>query len=459
MMNSIIEKWYQENEENVKHWSKDLWDNCETAMEEYHACEITARFMEQNGFQVETLNCKYPEGKPNTVIASYGSGHPVIGILGEYDGLSGMGQECVPYYSPKDGPGHGCGHNLMTPSCGSAAVALKEAMEKEGLKGTVKFFACPAEETVEGKIYMASEGLFDGLDVCLAWHPQPRNLKVREFLQTSLTNLKVEFFGLAAHAALNPERGRSALDACEIMNVGVNYLREHVDPTTRMHYSYLNGGEKPNIVPSYAALHYFLRTKDLKSNIELLERIRKCAEGAAIMTETSYKITVNSMGPGCLQIPAFNRFLYEAAAKIPKLTFSEEDKEFATELFRNINGREPKENEPVLFTEIEAPSGTPVYSASSTDAGIVSRICPTSRLYGWGEINGTPPHSWGYVACSGHEIGLKSAIYAGMALAQCGYEILCDPRVIRPWREELDRQLIEDGLLQPVKPDTVYAEG
>ncbi|MCQ2415658.1 MAG: amidohydrolase [Lachnospiraceae bacterium] len=457
-MNKTILDWYKRNGDDVKAWAKDIWDHCEIAMEEYHACEVTAEFMKKHGFHVETLNCKFPGEKPNTVVASWGSGHPVIGYIGEYDGLTGMGQDCVPYYSPKEGPGHGCAHNLMSPSCGSAAIACKEAMQAESLPGTVMFFACPAEETVEGKIYMASLGLFDNLDVCMAWHPQPRNLKIRELRQCSLTNMKVEFFGLAAHASSYPERGRSALDACEIMNVGVNYLREHVESTTRMHYSYINGGDKPNIVPSYAALHYFLRTKDLKSNYELLERVKKCAEGASIMTETKYKITINSMGPGCILLNGFNRFLYEAAAKIPQISFSAKDEAFAKELFTNINGREPEEGEDIIFTKIEEPTGNPVYAPSSTDAGVVSRICPTSRLFGWGELNRTPSHSWGYVSCAGSEIGLKSAVYAGIAQAQAGYEIAKDPSVIIPWREDLDQQLKEDGDLKPIKPNTVYSE-
>ena len=223
-----------------------------------------------------------------------------------------------------------------------------------------------------------------------------------------------------------------------------------------MHIS--TGGDKPNIVPSYAVLHYFFRTKDLKSNYELLERVKKCAEGASIMTETKYKITVNSMGPGCIQLNGFNSFLYEAASKIPQISFSPEDESYAKELFKNTNGREPEDGEDVIFTEIEEPTGNPVYAPSSTDAGIVRRICPTSRLFGWGEINHTPSHSWGYVSCAGSEIGLKSAVYAGMAQAQAGCEIAKNPSVIKPWREDLNRQLKEDGNLTPIKPNTVYSE-
>ena len=341
---------------------------------------------------------------------------------------------------------------MMTPSCGSAAIALKAAMEAEGLSGTIKFFACPAEETVEGKMHMARDGVFDGLDCCMAWHPKYCDLQVRENIQNSLTNMKVEFFGKSAHAASVPYDGRSALDACELMNVGVNYLREHVEPTTRMHYSYLSAGEKPNIVPQYAAVHYFLRTKDLKSNYELFERVKKVAAGAAMMTETECKVTVNVMASGCIQISGFNDFFYEAMKKIPPLEYTAEEMAFAKELFENVNGRKPKEGEAVIPTGIQKPTGEHVNAPVSTDAGYVTRLTPTSRLHGWGWVYGTPGHSWGIVAASGHEIGLKAAVHAGMAQAQCGYDIAKDPSVIEPWRADLDAQLAKEGDIKPIFP-------
>ena len=201
---------------------------------------------------------------------------------------------------------------------------------------------------------------------------------------------KVEFFGKSAHAASVPHEGRSALDACELMNVGVNYLREHVEPTTRMHYSYLSAGEKPNVVPKYAALHYFLRTKDLKSNYELFERVKKVALGASIMTETEYKVTVNVMASGCIQISGFNDFFYEAMKKVPPPSYTEEELAFAAELFRNANGREPEEGESVVPTGIVKPMGQHINAPVSTDAGYVTRLTPTSRLHGWGWVRAFP---------------------------------------------------------------------
>lgn len=452
-MNEVIKNWFEKNGDDVKAFSLKLWEVAEVAMEEYTSCALTAEFMKKNGFSVKTFHCSDNTRPPNTVVATWGSGSPVIGIIGEYDALPGMGQEIAPYRAPKEGTGQGCGHSLMTPACGAAAVALKEAMAAEKLPGTVKFFACPAEEIVEGKMHMARDGVFDSLDCCIAWHPQPIPLQVRENIQNSMTNMKVEFFGTTAHAAAAPEKGRSALDACELMNVGVNYLREHVEPTVRMHYSYLAAGEKPNVIPRYAALHYFLRSKDLKSNYELFERVKKIAAGAAMMTETEYKITVNAMVTGCVQISAFNDFFYNSAIKVPPLTYSDEEMEFATELFKNVNGRDPNPGETVIQTNILKPTGKHVNAPGSTDAGYVTRLTPTSRLVGWGMVNGTPMHSWGAVAAVGHSIGLKAALYAGMIQAQCGYDIAKDPSVIKAWREDLDSQLAGEGDLKPIFPE------
>ena len=456
MLNDIIARWYEAHGREVKELAKQLWELSETALEEYESCKLTAAFLERHGFTTETFNCCDSTLPANTVVAFWGSGRPVIGIIGEYDGLPGSGQEIVPCRKPREGNGQGCGHSLMAPSCGSAAIALKAAMEAEGLSGTVKFFACPAEETVEGKMHMARDGVFDGLDCCMAWHPSPRPLQVRENIQNSLTNMKVEFFGIEAHAAAAPEHGRSALDACELMNVGVNYLREHVEPTTRMHYSYLSAGDKPNVVPRYAALHYFLRSKDLKSNYALYERVKKIAAGAALMTETEHKVTVNAMVSGCIQISAFNDFFYEAMKKVPPLTYTDEELAFARELFKNVNDREPAEGEVTIPTSICKPTGNHVNSPGSTDVGYVTRLTPTSRLHGWGMVMGTPMHSWGAVAAVGHELGLKAAIHAGMAQAQCGYDILKNPSVIEGWRADLDAQLAKEGEIRPIFPERIH---
>jgi len=454
-MNEVIKKWFDEHSEEVYEAARKIWAKPEPAMEEYESCKTMAEFLTHFGFDVTTYNCKDSTKPANTVIASWGTEKPVIGIIGEYDALPGLGQKAVPYRDEVEGFGHGCGHSLMSPSGAAAAIALKAAIEAEGLKGSVRFIACPAEETVEGKMHLARDGVFDGLDCCMAWHPQPKNLSIRENIQNSNTNMIVEFFGKAAHAAAAPEQGRSALDACELMNVGVNYLREHMEPTARIHYSYLSAGEKPNVVPRYAAVNYFIRAKDLKSDYELLERVKKCAAGAAMMTETDYKITIVAMVSGCVQISAFNQFFYESAMKVPPLTYTDEEKAFADELFRNVNGRDLKEGESSLYTAIDAPTHVHVNSPGSTDAGYLTHLVPTSRMHGWGMVAGTAMHSWGAVAAVGSTIGLKAAVYAAMAQAQCGYDILKKPEVLKDWWADL-REQTKDEDVKPIFPEKVH---
>lgn len=447
-MNATIKLWYDEHSDETAQLALDLWNHAEPGMEEYYSCHRTAEFMEQHGFQTETFHILGNDRKPNCVVATWGSGHPVIGILGELDALPGLGQKAVPYRSPIEGAcGHGCGHNLMNAMGSSAAVAVKEALQAENLSGTIRYYACPAEELGGGKMYMYQKGVFEGLDCVLSWHPQPgTNLKVKEVILNSIISAKIEFFGQDAHAAVAPETGRSALDACELMNVGVNYLREHMDPTSRVHYVYLNGGDRPNIVPKYAALEYNIRATDVASVTELFERVKKCAEGAALMTETTCKITVESVGLPPVQIDDFNRFLYRSVEKLPPLIYTEEEKAFARELFRNHTGRNPINDEEAMPSQREAPSGVHKNVPNSTDVGWVARKVPTARLMGLTMIGGTYMHSWACVACTGHSIGIHGACYVSMAIAQAAYDIFRDPSQIPAWWEDLRQQTASDIL-------------
>lgn len=445
-MNETLQKWYKEHSSEVTELAKKIWSNPEASLEEYYACKTVSDFLLSYGFEVEAYNC-YDASKPaNAIIATWGSGRPVIGFIGEYDALPGLGQEAVPYRSLLEGYGHGCGHSLMSPAGASAAIALKAVIKAEGLEGTVKFFGCPAEEIAKGKLLMAADGKFNGLDCCMAWHPEPRNLRIREFVQNSNAHVLFEFFGKSSHAASAPEQGRSALDACELMNVGVNYLREHMDLTSRIHYTYKSAGEQPNVVPNYASTFYYVRAKNVKDDIELLERVKDCAKGAALMTGTECKISVISMTCGCVQIGSFNQFFYNSIMKIPPLTYTPEEEKFAAELFKNVNGRIPTEEESLIFTDIDAPSGIHPNSPGSTDAGYITHLVPTSRLHGWGMVAGTPMHSWGAVASVGSPLGIKACLHAGMAQAQCGYDILKNPKIVEEWQEDLKQQNKQDDV-------------
>ena len=427
-MNQNIAKWYEKYAGDVVTLSDDIWHHPESAMEEYHACKVVADFMRAQGFEVKEIDAMNEGGTSNCVIATYGSGKPVIGILGELDALNGLGQEAVPYQSAIPGPGHGCGHNLMGAGCGAAAAALKATMEAENLGGTLIYYGCPAEETIAGKVYMARDGWFDNLDMCIAWHPGGRAPTINEAVSSANTNMNFNFYGKTAHAAGNPEKGRSALDAAEIMNIGVNYLREHVSDDVRMHYVYTHGGEKPNIVPDYAQLHYFVRAKSRAIDDEVVERVKECARGASIITGTTTDWSLNAACYETFINHSINNFLYESALKIPAIEWDDKDREFAATMFKNETGSDPKED--LLPTEVVKPTGVLGYMAGSTDVSDVSHIVPTAQLMGPGHVKGLPGHHWTVTAASGCSIGHKAEIYAGKVLAQCGYDALKNPAAI-----------------------------
>lgn len=349
-MNDYIQLWYDKYETEARTLMHDIWEHPEFAMEEYYTAGRLAGFMKEQGFETRTFNAKEPQSQSaphNTVYAKWGSGKPVIGILGELDSLKGLGQENVPYYSPVPGCGHGCGHNLIA-GCGAAAASsLKFAAEREDLSGTIIYVGCPAEETLDGKVWLAKWGYFDDMDVCLMWHPGGHELKFAGYTNMALTSILFEYFGKTAHG-VRAWNGRSALDACELMNIGVNYLREHMTPECSIHYVYEDGGDMPNVVPEHASVFYYIRSRD-EENRELVERVKAVAQGAAIMTETKLKMTLRTYCRGNFPAIALNRYVYEEVKKIPPLTYSGEDYEFARKLHRNFFEEEPPEEPDALI--------------------------------------------------------------------------------------------------------------
>ncbi len=275
-------------QENIHLICQKLWDYSELALREEKSAELLINNLQNEGFIIE----KGVAGMPTAFIGTFGSGKPIIGILAEYDALPGVGNAVVPYREPRsDGikSGQGCGHNLFGSACVNAAIALKKIMIKHKIKGTVRLYGTPAEETIVGKVYMAKAGLFDDLDAALDWHPGTKTgVKYRSSL--AMNNFEVEFFGQAAHSAADPWNGRSALDAVEMMNYGVNLMREHVYPTARIHYVIPNGGDAPNVVPEYAKVWYYVRDTS-RSNVEkYYSQMLKIAEGAAMSTNTTHKV-------------------------------------------------------------------------------------------------------------------------------------------------------------------------
>ena len=439
-MNKTVEQWFEKYSESVDRLARDIWEHPEEPHHEFYSCKRNADYLREQGFEVTTFNARGDDAPDTAIIAKFGSGHPVVGIYGEYDALPGLGQDSVPYRSEKPGYGHGCGHSLMAAGTTSAVCAAKEAMVKEGLKGTIVYIGCPAEEGGAGKMYMLRDGYFDILDCLMGWHPRTNDLAVQEKLQMTMGHAVIEFHGVSAHAAVDPEHGRSALDACELMNVGINYLREHCTDDVRIHYSYLSAGEKPNVVPAYAALDYYFRSRDLESCHALLERIKKVAYGAAMMTETTCDFKVDFLHSGCQPLLSFNDFLYESAKKIPQLEYNDDEKRFGAELYKNATGKDV-DPEDALPYKLAEPFRKFYFASGSTDVGCVTYKIPTARIYGLGVPRNMPMHSWGVVASVGTSVGFKAAHYAGKVLAQCAVDLFNSPEVIPTFKAELENAL------------------
>ena len=405
--------------------SLTLWDYAELALLETQSAEYLAGFLEREGFTVERGVAEMP----TAFVASYGSGSPTIGVLAEFDALPSIGNAIVPRKEPRtDGHPHGqgCGHNLFGAGSVGAAVAIKRTMEAHGLSGTVKLFGTPAEETVVGKVYMAKAGLFDDLDVALDWHPGLET-KVGNQSGQAMNNFEVEFYGQAAHSAADPWNGRSALDAVEIMNYGANMMREHVRPTTRIHYVIPSGGEAPNVVPEYARVWYYVRDTARAPVDAYYDRLLKIAEGAALATATDYKVTLLTGVHSML----LNRPLQEAMQANLEFVggpdFSKEDQAFAKALQAYLEIEEKGlEAEPKpLKDEPEPPGG------GSTDVAEVSRIAPVVSLSVTTAAAGIPWHSWAASASHGTEGSVKGAEVAAKVLALTGVDLLLNPELIQ----------------------------
>jgi aminobenzoyl-glutamate utilization protein B len=433
--------------EGIVDLSMTLWDYSELALLETASAEYLAAFLEQEGFTVERGVAEMP----TAFVATYGSGRPAVGVLAEFDALPSIGNNPVPRKEPRsDGHPHGqgCGHNLFGAGSVGAAVAIKRTMEAHNLPGTVKLYGSPAEETVVGKVYMAKAGIFDGMDAVLDWHPSLET-KVRNQQGQAMNNFEVEFFGQAAHSAADPWNGRSALDAVEMMNYGANMLREHVRPTTRIHYVIPSAGEAPNVVPEYARVWYYVRDTSRAPVDAYYDRLLKIAEGAALATATEYRVTLLTGVHETLM----NRPLQEAMQAnldiVGGPAFSEEDQQFARDLQRYIGieekglDAEPKPLKP----GIEPPGG------GSTDVAEVSWITPVVSLSVTTAAAGIPWHSWAASASHGTEGSVRGAEVAAKVLALTGVDVLMDAGLRDAAKAYFDEKTEGKPYVSPVPAD------
>ncbi len=411
--------------------SDKIWAAEETAFNEVVSAELLANYAESNGFTVQRGVAEMP----TAFVAEYGSGKPVIGILGEFDALPGLSQNAVPYKAPLNdgGAGHGCGHNLFGTASLGAAIAIKELIEVGKLQGTVRFYGTPAEEKFFGKLWMIRAGLFEDVDVCMDWHPSAET-KANVQSSLALVDFIVEFHGQAAHASGDPWNGRSASDALELYTTGINYYREHVKPTVRIHYHIQDGGQVVNVVPDYSRIWTRVRDTRREGMEEVWKRVEKIAEGAAIMANVEYEIKLVSGIHEVLVNRTGGARLQKNLEYLGKITYTEEELTFAKKI-QEATGK-PEVGMDMEIRPLEETLEHPM--GGSTDVGDVSFVVPTIRLGATVAPKGTPWHSWAVVACGGMSIGHKGMIYAAKALSMTMVDLFEDEELRKKVKEEFN---------------------
>lgn len=454
--------------------SDAVWENPETAFQEFKSTEILCEALEKEGFQVE----KNLAGIKTAFSGTYGHGRPVIGILGEFDALSGLSQieaSAEKKALVEDAPGHGCGHNLLGVGSIAAAVAVKEYLEKNEKEGTVVFFGCPGEEGGSGKGFMARDGVFDNLDCAISWHPGDKNAVS---VGSSLANYQVfyRFYGTAAHAAACPELGRSALDAVELMNTGVQYLREHVIQEARIHYAITNtGGYSPNVVQPYGEVLYLIRAPKTNQVQEIFERVNDIAKGAALMTGTRMEMQFVKACSNLVDNTTIEEVLQKNLYEVEREPYTDEEIKFAEKIAATYGGQKLtledvlsryEKSRKAEVEELVTPHLSSVLNdfivplmdveksmAGSTDVGDVSWVCPTAQINTVTVAAGTPGHSWQEVTQGKSSIAHKGMLYAGKVMAAAAIDLLESPETIEKAKEELNKRLGGGKYIPPIPKD------
>ncbi len=416
--------------ETYKKTAFQIWEYSELGYKEQKSSALLQSLLKENGFTVQAGVAEIP----TAFVATYGTGSPVIGILGEFDALPGLSQQAVPEKSPAEGrtSGHACGHHLFGTASLAAGIEIKKLMAEKKLTGTIKVFGCPAEEGGSGKVYMVRAGLFNDVDIVVHWHPGDANSIT---MTSALANksAKFRFRGLSAHAAGAPEKGRSALDGVEAMDNMVNMMREHVPQETRIHYVITDGGKAPNVVPDFAEVYYYVRHPQRDQVKMIFDRVVKAANGAAMGTET----TVDYEIIGGTHDLLLNKSLAEAMQadleKVGGVKYTPAEIEFAKKLQTSFNYSVPNimqaDSVKSLLIEMNAGGG-------STDVGDVSYAVPTVGMRAATWVPGTPAHSWQAVACGGTEIGTKGMMVAAKTMALMGIDLFTRPDLVAQAKAE-----------------------
>ena len=463
----------EEKKDLIGRVADQVWEYAELSLLEEKSADCYCQTLKEEGFRVERGIC----GIPTAFSAEFGNGSPRIGILAEYDALSGLSQEAGSLVRKEvvpGGCGHGCGHNLLGAGAMAAALGIKAYLKKTGHTGTVILYGCPGEEGVASKAFMARDGVWKSLDAALTWHPEDVN-EVRTGSSNSCIQIQYKFTGVASHAAESPEMGRSALDAVELMNIGVQFLREHMSTRARVHYAITDaGGLSPNVVQPRASVLYMIRSNHVREALQLQDRVDKIAQGAALMTETTVEKKFIDGLADTVSNHVLEAVLYDSFRQLGVPAHTEEELDFTDQLARTYPGsdRVPglgAANDPAIKEQVAQMQKAwghamndflaPLYQgeaflAGSTDVGDVSWLTPTAQIHVASWPNGCPGHSWQNVSCDGTSVGKKAAVHAGKVLAAAAVELFERPELLKKAREEFDKRTA-GGYVCPIPADAV----
>jgi aminobenzoyl-glutamate utilization protein B len=425
--------------------AQKIWEYAEMGFQEEKSAAILQETLRNEGFTIT----KGVAGIPTAFIAEYGERKPVIAILGEYDALPGLSQEAVPEKkSAGKAAGHACGHHLFGTASMAAAIEVKNWLKANKKKGTIRFYGCPAEEGGSGKVYLVREGLFNDVDTALHWHPADAN-DANPGSALANKSAKFRFYGVASHAGMAPEKGRSALDGVEAMDMMVNMMREHIPSDTRIHYVITNGGKAPNVVPDFAEVYYYVRHGNRKTVVEIFDRITKAAEGAALGTGTRMDYELIGGTHELLPNTTLQQLMYTNLIKVGGVNYTEEEKTFGKAIIKSLG----IENENLEKASIIQPYKTLDLSFGSTDVGDVSFTVPTAGMGSATWVPGTPAHSWQAVAAGGTDIGNKGMMVAAKTIALTAIDLYLNPNMILKAKEELNQKRGSDFKYIPLLGD------
>lgn len=452
--------------------SDKIWEFAETRFEEFKSSELLCSILKDEGFTIK----KDLAGMKTAFVASYGQGKPEIAILGEYDALYSLSQEAGAPYKKQltaGGNGHGCGHHALGAGALAAAISVKEYIKEHNISGTIHYFGCPGEEGGSGKVYMVRDKLFKDIDTALTWHPGNSNTVLG---CSFLANIQVyfKFYGKSSHAAAAPHMGRSALDALELMNIGANFLREHIVQEARIHYAITNsGGFSPNVVQSEASVLYLIRAPKIEQVMSIYERVVNIAKGATLMTDTRVEIVFDRASSNLVTNDTLNKVLYENFLEASPMDITENDVSFAKEIINTLSDNERKEAVQTLKTSLHKKDKILVTDyddikicnfispyklmdiavAASTDVGDVSWVVPTAQISSTCFALGTTFHSWQLVSQGKSELCHKGLLQAGKVIGTAAIELMQNPEIVEKAKLELAERLEGQNYVCPIPDD------